>query len=208
MISGVTIIQGAIDSRHMHKVAAAYDEAVLNASNAEISIGSTTTRVLDFVNRGPVFDALYVYEPLLSICRSMLRDDFRLSSFHARTVRPNVPAQKQHADVEHDAHGPLLVSFIYMIDPFTNENGATAFGDAVSAKACGPAGSLLIFDGAIRHGHSANTTKLARRSLQGAFVRCPERPATDFAARMSAETLERLTPAALNVLGLTAPDRE
>lgn len=126
---------------------------------------------------------------------------FRLSSFHARTVHPNVPAQEMHVDLQHDKHGTRLVSFIYMIDAFTEDNGATRFGATLPVQACGPAGSLLIFDGSVLHGHSANTTALPRRSLQGAFLRHTELPAVDFAARMSPETLRRLPPLARTVLG-------
>jgi ectoine hydroxylase-related dioxygenase (phytanoyl-CoA dioxygenase family) len=107
-----------------------------------------------------------------------------------------------HADLAHDEYGPRLVSFIYMIDTLTENNGATCFGPSRPAKGCGPAGSLLVFDGAVLHGHGANTTALPRRSLQGAFVRRTESPAIDFAKRMSEETLDRLSPTARALLGL------
>lgn len=198
--AGVTLMEGAIDSRRLPRIAEAYDREMRNANDADVSVGSTTTRVLDFVNRGPAFDELYIYEPLLTACRTILPAGFRLSSFHARTVRPNAAAQQLHLDLEHDAHGPRLVSFIYMVDEFTLDNGATFFGANEAVKACGPAGSLIVFDGAIPHGHSANATRLPRRSLQGAFIRRPQLPATDFIARMSVVTLERLSATALSVL--------
>jgi len=67
--------------------------------------------------------------------------------------------------------------------------------------ACGPAGSLLIFNGSTWHGHTAHRSDAPRRSLQGAFIPRDGRTATDFAGRMSAATRMRLTPLALDVLG-------
>lgn len=67
--------------------------------------------------------------------------------------------------------------------------------------ACGPAGSLLIFDGSTWHGHTANRTEKPRRSLQGAFIPATGHIATDFKSRMTADTRKRLGPAAQRVLG-------
>jgi ectoine hydroxylase-related dioxygenase (phytanoyl-CoA dioxygenase family) len=37
-------------------------------------------------------------------------------------------------------------------------------------KACGAAGSLIVFDGSTWHGHGANATAGWRHSVQGAFI--------------------------------------
>ena len=63
-------------------------------------------------------------------------------------------------------------------------------------SACGPAGSLLIFNGSTWHGHAANTSDKPRRSLQGAFIPRTGQAATDFNARMQSETRARLGPLA------------
>ena len=68
--------------------------------------------------------------------------------------------------------------------------------------ACGPAGSLLIFNGSTWHGHTANTSNAPRRSLQGAFSPRNGRAGTDFSLRMRPETRERLGPLARGVLAL------
>lgn len=79
-----------------------------------------------------------------------------------------------------------------MLDPFTRENGATRFiagsqdwPDVPSDReadprlpsegevlACGDAGSMIVFNAAVWHGHTANSTSQARRSIQGYFVPC------------------------------------
>ena len=80
-----------------------------------------------------------------------------------------------------------MVGFILMIDDFTPENGATCFApgsqgmDALPpscslVQACGPSGSLIVFNGSVWHGHGANGTDTPRRSIQGAYIRRTETP--------------------------------
>ena len=68
--------------------------------------------------------------------------------------------------------------------------------------ASGRAGSLLVFNGSVWHGHTANTSSGPRRSLQGAFIPRGGRASTDFAARIARETRARLGPVAQYVLSL------
>jgi ectoine hydroxylase-related dioxygenase (phytanoyl-CoA dioxygenase family) len=178
--------------------------------------------VTDFVNRGAAFDPVYVFPPLLAAGRHVIGGPFQLSALHARTLRPGAATQDLHVDVpRHSADWPL-VGFILMIDAFRSDNGATRLvpgshqwpaapgerlADTLAAHpdevlACGPAGSLLIFNGSAWHGHTANTSADPRRSLQGAFIPRGGRAATDFAARMHPETRARLGPAARYVLAL------
>ena len=56
---------GPIAVERLGVVADAYDAEVGAPVGNDIRIGSTSTRVVDFVNRGPLFDPLYVYPPLL-----------------------------------------------------------------------------------------------------------------------------------------------
>jgi ectoine hydroxylase-related dioxygenase (phytanoyl-CoA dioxygenase family) len=83
-----------------------------------------------------------------------------------------------HVDVPRDSADWPLLGFILMVDEFRPENGATRFvpgshrwagtpEDTISdlraehdgqVLACGPAGSLLIFNGSAWHGHTANTS--------------------------------------------------
>jgi ectoine hydroxylase-related dioxygenase (phytanoyl-CoA dioxygenase family) len=96
-----------------------------------------------------------------------------------------------------------MVGFILMLDAFKEENGATGFvpgsqnwPDVPSNRlanprlkwdgeilACGDAGSMIIFNAAVWHGHTANATSRARRSIQGYFVRRGADQAADFPMR-------------------------
>jgi hypothetical protein len=214
---GFVVIPGSVKSDAVTRLKTAYDSVFLSASPDDIRIGSTSTRVNDFVNRGEAaeFDWLYIYQPLLEACCRVIGQPFKLSSMHARTLHPNVPAQKLHRDFKPDEEEFPLVSFILMVDEFRTDNGATRFvpgshkwsgnpnklsNDALAEyekqiqTACGQAGSMIIFNGSVWHGYSANMTNRPRRSIQGAFIPRDEQEATNFSSRMHPETLARISP--------------
>ncbi len=219
---GFIVLPGPVPSERMEQLADAYTAAVASATGDDIRIGSTSTRVSDFVNRGADFDGLYIFPPLLEACCRVIGRPFKLSSLLGRTLRPRSPAQELHIDVRRDSADWPLLGFILMIDEFRPDNGATRFvpgshqwsgtpEDTISdlqaehedqVLACGSAGSLIVFNGSAWHGHSANTSNGPRRSLQGAFVPRDGRAATDFAARMQPETRARLGQLAQYVLAL------
>ncbi|MDQ3417297.1 MAG: phytanoyl-CoA dioxygenase family protein [Acidobacteriota bacterium] len=219
---GFVVIPGPAPSARMELLADAYNVAVSSATGDDTKIGSTTTRVSDFVNRGTAFDDLYVFPPLLEACCRVIGRPFKLSSLHARTLRPHTTAQELHVDVPRDSADWPLLGFILMIDEFRPDNGATRFvpgshrwlrppENTISdlraehddqVLACGSAGSLLIFNGSAWHGHTKNTSSGPRRSLQGAFIPREGRAGTDFAARMQPETRARFGPLARYVLAL------
>lgn len=219
---GFVVLRGSVSSERMERLAIAYNGTVASAAKDDLHIGSASTRVADFVNRGPEFDDLYIFPPLLEACSRVIGRPFKLSSFHARTLRPHTPAEGLHVDVERDSADWPILSFILMIDEFRPDNGATRFlpgshlwpgmpADTISdvqadhpgqVLACGAAGSLLIFNGSAWHGHTANTSSGPRRSLQGAFIPRDGRAGTDFAHRMQPETRARLGPLARQVLSV------
>jgi ectoine hydroxylase-related dioxygenase (phytanoyl-CoA dioxygenase family) len=217
---GFVVMPGPVPAGQMERLARAYDAAVASAGGDDLKTGSATTRVNDFVNRGADFDALYVFVPLLAACVHVIGRPFKLSSMHARTLRPHSPAQELHVDVRSDSTDCPLVGFILMVDEFRSENGATRFvpgshlwpgtpeGVMADRRAahdgqvlvCGSVGSLLIFNGSAWHGHTANMSDKPRRSIQGAFIPRDGRAGTDFSARMRPETLARLGPLARYLL--------
>jgi Phytanoyl-CoA dioxygenase (PhyH) len=219
---GFVVVPGPLDSQGIETLSAAYDLAVATASLADIHAGRTSTLVTDFVNRGAAFDPLYVYSPLLAAAARVIGGPFRLSSFHARTLRPAAQGQGLHVDVARTSADWPLLSFIVMVDPFRPDNGATGFlpgshrweappdqddlarqaEPSSTVLATGPAGSFLVFNGSVWHGHTTNHSPYPRRSLQGAFIPQGGRAATDFAGRMQSETRARLSPVARQVLGL------
>src|SRR5271168_4742477 len=87
---GFTIIPGPMPANDLAQLVVSYDAAVSDAISDDVKIGSPTTRVRDFVNRSPEFDGLYLHPPVLKACCHIIGTPFRLSTMHARTVRPGL----------------------------------------------------------------------------------------------------------------------
>jgi ectoine hydroxylase-related dioxygenase (phytanoyl-CoA dioxygenase family) len=219
---GFVVIPGPIAPDKLAHLAAAYDAATASATPDDVKIGSTTTRVRDFVNRGSEFDELYTYQPILEACCRVIEQPFRLSTMHARTVRPHSEAQVLHVDFEHDHEGWTMIGFIFMVDEFRRDNGATRFipgshhwstvPDELKRDhradyenqivACGSAGSLIIFNGSVWHGHTANSSNEPRRSIQGAYIRREAPSGENLPERMRLGTLAHISSLAKYVLAV------
>jgi hypothetical protein len=220
--AGFLSIPGPFDSQRFSALADAYDEAMAAAGGPDYSIGSTTTRMSDLLSSSEIFDQVFLYKPVLEICRRFFRQDFKLSSFLARVLRPGTPVQALHADLPRNSEDAPLLGFILMIDPFREENGGTRFvpgshkwaGVPADSMAdtraqhpreivtCGAAGTMLLFDAAIWHGHTANVTTHERRSIQGYFVRRAARQGFDFRNRLDERVKSRFNPLARHLLAL------
>ena len=219
---GFTVVPGPLSPVRLAELTEAYDEIMAQGSGSDFKVASTTTRMFDLVNRGPAFDETYTDKLLLEACAHVIGEPFKLSSLLARTLRAKVPAQDLHADISCQSEDAPMVGFILMIDPFKEDNGATRFvpasqtwpgsqSDRISdlrsewqgqVVACGEAGSMIIFNGAIWHGHTANRTSNPRRSIQGYFVRRSARPGLNFSERVLPETLARISPLAKYLLAI------
>jgi len=219
---GFIVIPGPVPLSGLAQLVKAYDASVESAETGDVGHGSSTTRVHDFVNRSPEFDGVYLYQPVLEACVRIIGQPFRLSTMLARTLRPRTQAQALHVDFKRDPNGWTMVGFIFMVDEFRCDNGATRFvpgshkcstvpGDLMSdptadyagqVQACGPAGSVVVYNGSAWHGHAANSTDIPRRSIQGAYIRREAQSGINLPARMRSETLARISPLAKYVLAV------
>lgn len=219
---GFAVLPGPVPPAALPRLSDTYDAAFASARGEDIRAGSTSTRLSDAAAFGRLFDELVVFPPLIEACCRVIGRPFKLSSFVGRTVRAASRSQELHVDVRRESADWPLLGFVLMVDDFRPDNGATrvvpgshrlvetpeavmpdVFADhPKQALACGVAGSLLVFNGSTWHGHTANTSSGPRRSIQGAFIPGKGRAATDFAARLPAETRARLGPLARAVLAL------
>ena len=218
---GFVVLPGPATPGGIAQLSEAYDRAVSAADPADIGV-SSSTRVTDFVDRGPEFDCIYIFPPLLAACCLIIGKPFKLSGTRTRTLEPGAPVEGMHVDVKPEGDGWPIVGFILMVDAFDGENGATRFvpgshlglgdpnelmSDRMNAHedevlACGPAGSIIIFNGSVWHSHTANRSRRRRRSLQGHFVPRDARSSVDHAARVRAEVIDRIGDLAKYVLAV------
>ena len=105
-----------------------------------------------------------------------------------------------------------MVGFILMVDEFRTDNGATRFvpgshqwsttpADSLMDRsanyegqvvACGPAGSVIVYNESVWHAHTANRVGEPRRSIHGAHIRRDAEPGINHAARLRPEARARL----------------
>jgi hypothetical protein len=216
---GFTIVPGPVPASGLDQYSMAYDRDVAVADPSDVSVRSST-RIDDFVNRGPEFDGIYIFGPLLAACAMIIGRPFKLSGMRARTLESGAPEEALHIDVKHGAKDWPIVGSILMIDAFTADNGATRFVPGShrwssdpresmpnpkgphehQVLACGPVGSLIIFNASTWHGHTANRSRMRRRSIQAHFVARDAQDFTHHGPRMREETIQRIRSLARYVL--------
>ena len=223
--NGFVVLPGPVIPGGHEQLLRAYDRAVATADPSDVHTGRTraSTRINDFVNRGPEFDNIYIYPPVLAACRQIIGGSFKLSGMRARTLHAGAPAEGLHVDVKHQANGWPMVGCILMVDTFTSENGATRFvpgshlqtlepGDVMNSPtdnhpeqvlASGLAGSIIIFNASVWHGYSANKSSTPRRSIAAHFVPREAQASSDHPSqRTRAKTLQRISDVAKYVLNV------
>jgi ectoine hydroxylase-related dioxygenase (phytanoyl-CoA dioxygenase family) len=70
--------------------------------------------------------------------------------------------------------------------------------------ACGQAGSMIVYNGSIWHGFTANQSAQPRRSIQGAFIRREAQSWMEQNSRPRPETLGRIGNLAKYLLNLAS----
>jgi len=219
--SGFVILPNAVSTERLAVISATYDEVMSLGSGPNFKIGSTTTR-LYFADCVLAFEEVYRHPPLLEASANLIGRPFKLSSLLGRTLRAGSPAQDLHADLARDCPDAPMAAFILMLDPFQPDNGATRFvpgsqnwPDVPSDRradprsecagqviAYGDAGSVVVFNGAVWHGHTANLSSRARRSIQGYLVRRSANTGLAFSDRSLHGTHARTSSLTRYLLGL------
>lgn len=136
-------------------------------------------RIFMLLNRGHQFVHLAEHPVALAAAEQVLGPHLLLSSITANIACPGNEPQQLHADqqyVHEPWPHPLTVQVVWMLDDFTEANGATrvvpgshTWGriptgpEPSSVRLLGRAGSVGFLDGRIWHGTSTNRTAQERR---------------------------------------------
>ena len=140
--------------------------------------------LINLVAKSPVFFNLIDFSPVLNIVESILSPNVILAHLNGRIIEPHSKAQALHSDIPFalaNTEKPLALNVAFLIDEFTNDNGATVIlplshwckkpgpPDNLPTKylykMTAPKGSILIFYSNCWHGSSENTTDLPRRAI-------------------------------------------
>jgi len=188
---GYVVMAGVIDAHWLASLRAAFDSGSAANDYKPVVKERGTRHIDDLVNK-EAFDGVYTHSRVLAAVHHVLGCPFRLGQLHGRDPLPGYGQQGLHADWTARSKGEPyhIVTTIWMLDDFTESNGATrlvpgthrllsppskSFADPASRHSeqkiiVGAAGSVLVFNGHLWHSGTRNESSHSRRALQCAFV--------------------------------------
>ena len=223
---GFTLLRDVIPIHEVNQlrrlsVALATDERA--SGSAAMYLDNRAQRVWNLVNKGEPFERAIQHPRILAAMEYLLGGDCTLSSFTVNIIGQGAPNGHLHIDYplrlmpDPRPSFPLVANSVWLLDDFTLENGATRcvpgshlrleggpepevkYDDEV--QVCGSKGSVIIVNGALWHGSSANHTDADRVGLLGFFCRSFMKPQQDHLKLASDEVIARATPTLKRLLG-------
>lgn len=191
------------------------------AAGHEVGRQQGAAMLADLINKGEVFESVFVEPQVLAAMRQVL-GDFRVNSLNFRAALPGEGHQNLHSDWGRPVAGDdfRICNSMWLLDDFTPENGATRVvpgshrwgrvpADDLADPAdphsdeqlvLGPAGTVVVFNAHLWHGGTRNRTGTPRRGLTMSYCRRDEPQQVDQAAHVRKAVYDRLSPAARFVL--------
>jgi hypothetical protein len=182
-------------------------------------------RLANLVNKGRVFEEVIVNLRVLECVERVLGPRFKLSSLNVRSANPHTEdGQPLHADsgAIADQTGYLVCNSVWMLDDFTEENGATRMvpGSHRWRKlphpdffephpeeqlVLGRAGDVVVMNAHMWHGGTANRTARPRRAMHAYYTRW-DQPQQQYQKQwLSAQVQAGLSVDARKILALDDP---
>lgn len=176
------------------------------------------------LHQGELFERLVQQPTIVAVAEELLGDDMTLSSYSCRVMWPGAIEMGVHVDYPYWAmrgpfsvRPPLMLQVIWMLQDFTENNGATLvaprsqllatrpdperFGRE-AIKLTGSSGTAVLTHGLLWHDTSQNRTGQPRVSLLINYGQKVIRPLDPQIADVPPEVLERATPKLRQLLGL------
>ena len=203
------------------------------AAEAEGTI-ALQRRVWNLLGKGPVFSRMAAHPVLMAVLRQFLGSEFIMGSIAANRILPGGPGQEPHVDYPYwDFHAPdthpmgLNASFpmnaqvSVILDPFTEESGATAYVPGSQkelryptdsdhffdrcARMSGAPGDAVIFFGAAWHCAMPNRSDHDRNAVLIQYLPKWVKPMEDMPAALPAAFVSDASPDLRQLLGLNYP---
>ncbi len=192
------------------------------AAGLEVHQQPGTRRLADLVNKGDVFDRVWMNPRVLAAAWLLFRRPFKLFSLNARDALPGQGEQALHADWgERERDEPCrVVNSVWMLDTFSKVTGATRIvpkshqlagkpSDYVAdlnlphadeVLALGGPGTVMVYNAHAWHGGTKNQSHDHRRALHCAYVDRNFAQQTDQRQYLRPETRSRLSEPARYLL--------
>lgn len=191
-------------------------------------------RVWNLLAKGAVFSELASHPTVMSLLRRFLGSEFIMGSIAANRILPGGPGQEPHIDYPYwDFHlpethpvgmngsFPLNAQVTILLDPFTEENGATAYvpgsqrelrypaDDDRFMERCermtGEPGDTILFFGATWHCAMPNTSEQDRSAVLIQYLPKWVKPMEEMPAALPQGFIEQANEDMRQLLGLKFP---
>lgn len=224
---GLALLSGALDPHAVRDVRARLERAI-GASESDgvptrgypFDLDTLNQRVFHLFNLDPVFVDLIQRPLALRFVEQTLGKAFLISNFSANITAPGSARMPLHADQGYVLPPwpvePLAINVGWLLDDFTEENGGTCYVPGSHLRGHGPgantsdetltivapAGSLMVMDGRLWHQTGTNRSRDCHRAaLFGYYVRRWLRPQINWNAALWPDTVAKLSPRFLDLLG-------
>jgi ectoine hydroxylase-related dioxygenase (phytanoyl-CoA dioxygenase family) len=185
-----------------------------------------TQIVRNLPSKHAIFGELVEHPEILKLARRVLGDDCVLSDISANSIGPHTEGGAWHVDSplnqlpEPLPEDPLSLQCVWMLDDFTNENGATRVvpgshkrrkkpswaggGMEDEVILTGPAGSVAVWLSNNWHRVGPNRTDYPRRAILNYYCRSWVKPFSDYRTSIPEELLMQYSPTLRYLLGFSA----
>ena len=191
-------------------------------------------RVWNLLAKGEVFSDMAAHPTLMAILRKFLGTEFIMGSIAANRILPGGPGQEPHVDYPYwDFHSPdthptgLNASFpmnaqaSIILDPFTEESGATAYMPGsqkelrypteadnffeTCERMLGEPGDVVLFYGAAWHCAMPNNSNHDRNAVLIQYLPKWVKPMEDMPAALPVEFIANASDDLRQLIGLNYP---
>lgn len=191
-------------------------------------------RVWNLLAKGDIFSRMAAHPAIMQVMRAFLGSEFIMGSIAANRILPGGPGQEPHIDYPYwDFHSPethptrINASFplngqvTIMLDPFTEETGATAYvpgsqrelrypdeGDGFfdrCERMLGEAGDTVVFFGAVWHCAMPNRSTIDRSAIITQYLPKFIKPMEDLPAALPEAFVKAASADIKQLLGLNYP---
>jgi phytanoyl-CoA dioxygenase PhyH len=197
-------------------------------AGSEFKQEEQTLRLANLVDKGEVFERAIAMPEILERIGHVLGPQFKLSSLNARSANPHSTwVQPLHADMGAipDERGYWVCNTVWMLDDFTEENGAIRmipgshrFGQLPQQALTDPqaphpeerlitgqAGTVVVMNAHMWHGGTANRTPKPRCAMHAFYARW-DKPQQQYQKQLLRPEIQgRLTPQLRKLLALEDP---
>jgi len=192
-----------------------FDKQLLGRNDFE---GFNTQRIYALLKNAPDLAFLAEHPLVLQHLDHLLMPNYLLNAFLSIKINPGESAQGLHYDDQYTflsrPRQPLGYSFLWVIDEFTVNNGATVIlpkshrwndrhprPDDERMKVCAPAGSLIAYPSTLWHGGGANESKHSRNAIAVQYCQPWVRPQENQFLSVAREKVPTFSPKMQSLLG-------